>query len=211
MLIALERPIQVRTASSRRNALVRERLATLNTLLPERLTLSALFTALALVPPLASGYPPMCAIRFGWAALAMATIVSLAMLPRTRLPRFRTVERGLGTVEILVASAIIAIFIVGISIWTESGTHAATVTAQTDTQSDVGDALDVAATAITAYDSTMRTRVESMPRQTLTINGTPATVAGSASGGGSVSIALGSGQVVSQVVAPLPIPKPTPE
>jgi len=203
-------------AVSRHVGRVGGRLSGLTARLAERLLVAALVTSLGVIPAVAGGWAGGCVLHVGLFAVACAAVASLGISPRARLRRqyVRVAEGGFTIFEVLVTTAVVSILIFGVAYvyGSQRGSTAREVNA--DSLRDVTSAIDVDASAISAYDPNARAAFESLAAQTttLTVNGNSAKVklGGVASGALSVIVSSVDGSQAS-VVAPLPIPKAVPQ
>jgi len=203
-------------AFSRHVGRVGDRLSDLAARLAERLLVAALVTSLGIIPAVARGWAGGCVLHVGLFAVACAAVASLGISPRAGMRRqhVRVAEGGFTIFEVLVTTAVVSILIFGVAYvyGSQRGSTAREVNA--DSLRDVTSAIDVDASAISAYDPNARAAFESLATQTttLTVNGnsTKVKLGGVASGALSVIVSSVDGSQAS-VVAPLPIPKAVPQ
>jgi hypothetical protein len=122
-------------------------------------------------------------------------------------------EAGFGSVEVLFAASVLAIAIMGSTIVFGQATKGTAQAVSTDMIRDVSDSVNIDAAAIAAFDPTNRARLASLAQQTTTVTVGHATATLKLSGFNSNAVNIDASTPdgsQATIVAPLPLPKPTP-
>jgi Flp pilus assembly pilin Flp len=182
--------------------------------LADRVLVASLVTAIAITPAVLAGWRGDCLPSLAAFLIVAAAATSLTFQPTTRFRRFAVaVERGINSIEVLICAALVSLVIVGVAV--QYGRQHASVTNEVNAQAlrDVGSAIDVDAAAISAYDSNARAAYTGLGQQntTVTVNGQTAKIKlNGAASGLDVSVTTPDGSQAN-LLAPLPIAKPTPQ
>jgi hypothetical protein len=205
---------QILNAKAARARRVAPRLRWTLRALAARALVAALVTAIAITPVVLAGWRADCILRLAAFLIAVAAATSMAVQPTARLRRCAVAaERGINSIEVLICAALVSIVVVGVAV--QYGRQHASVTAEVNAQAlrDVGSAIDVDAAAISAYDANARAAYTGLGQQntTVTVNGQTAKIKlNGAASGLDVSVTTPDGSQAN-LLAPLPIAKPTPQ
>jgi hypothetical protein len=204
------------------------RLERLSAALPNRMLAASLLASTAAVVPRLAGYPLACAEKFAAIAALLAVPTSLALVPprppraggpgRRHRPaaagRLDGLEAGFTYVELLVAAALLAMVIFGASVVFSGQKQMLTRVTIPDTLRDQVSAVEVDASALQAYDSSVQAKIQNGGTQawSATIPGTTqlSTLQATPQGAGLDVVSQSNGQYAS-AIAPLPSPKPMPQ
>jgi hypothetical protein len=134
--------------------------------------------------------------------------------PARHLAGLRYLEEGFSIVESLIAAAIIASVVIGATVVFGSQKQSVAQVTVPDGLRDHVSAVDVDASALQAYDASVRSKIQAggMQLWTASLPGTNRVVTMQAQPAPSgVTVVAKDGSQAASIVAPLPQPKPTPQ